>query len=245
MSTILNNDVSREVAKIVLKAKYPNLAMVEPGDSALVVAAKNIRAELKAAYPGVKFSVRVERFSMGNAIRVGWTDGPNTAQVEAITYKYKAGSFNGMEDIYEYNRSDWKDAFGSAKYITTSRGQSESLVASAIEAVYAKLRGNFERDGIAKPTVEQYKTGSLWRVQLSGLHVCGGESVQDEVSRYLRKLSRSLPANARKHADQQKEQKEEVAEAKPNKRAANYNKSPGRAVRMARAARSAMKRGYF
>lgn len=192
MSTILNNDVSREVAKIVLKAKYPNLSILEPGDSALVVAAKNIRAELKADYPGVKFSVRSDRFSMGNAIRVGWTDGPNTAQVEAITDKYKAGSFNGMEDIYEYNRSDWKDAFGSAKHITTNRGQSESLVASAIEAVYAKLRGNFERDGIAKPTVAQYKTGSLWRVQLSGLHFYGGQSVQDEVSRHLQKLSRAV-----------------------------------------------------
>lgn len=32
MSTILNNDVSREVAKIVLKAKYPNLSILERGD---------------------------------------------------------------------------------------------------------------------------------------------------------------------------------------------------------------------
>lgn len=192
MSTILNNDVSREVAKIVLKAKYPNLAMVEPGDSALVVAAKNIRAELKAAYPGVKFSVRSERFSMGNAIRVGWTDGPNTAQVEAITNKYKAGRFDGMEDYYEYTRSDWNDAFGSGKYITTGRDYSDGMIASAIDAVYAKLRGNFERDGIDKPTVEQYKTGSLWRVQLSGLHFYGGQSVQDEVSRHLQKLSRAV-----------------------------------------------------
>ena len=183
MSTILNNDVSREVAKIVLKAKYPNLIMVSPDSSPLVIAAKNIRAELKAAYPGVKFSVRVERFSMGNAIRVGWTDGPNTAQVDSIVTKYKAGSFNGMEDIYEYKRTDWKDAFGSAKYITTSRGRSESLIESAI-AIVSKRYG-------AEPiSVEEYKKGAAWRWMLPGSAVNLGE----ELNITLTKLSRSLPA---------------------------------------------------
>ena len=183
MTTILNNEVSREVARIVLKAKYPNLVMVGPGDSPLVIAAKNIRAELKAAYPGVKFSVRTERFSMGNAIRVGWTDGPNTAQVEAIINKYKAGSFNGMEDIYEYSLSDWNEAFGSGKYITTSRGQSVSLVESGIAIVC-------KRYGAEPISVEEYKNGAAWRWMLPGSAVNLGE----ELNITLHKLSRALPA---------------------------------------------------
>lgn len=178
MSTVLNNDLSREVARVILKAKYPNLTMTGPDDSALIVAAKNIRAELKETYPGVKFSVRTERF---NAIRIGWTDGPNTAQVEAISNKYKSGSFNGMEDIYEYNRSDWKDAFGSAKYITTSRSQSESLVASGIAIVCNKY-------GVEPITVEQYKSGGAWRWTENGI------ALGERLSQILYKLSRALPA---------------------------------------------------
>lgn len=183
MNTVMNNPISREVARIALKAKYPNLTMVSGEDyrENLVTAAKNIRAELKAAYPGIKFSVRTERFSMGNAIRVGWTDGPNTAQVEAITNKYKAGSFNGYEDLYEYSRSDWKDAFGSAKYVSTSRGQSESLVESGIRHIA-------RRYGVEPITIEQYKSGGAWRWTTDS-----GIELGTELNRYLHKLSRAMP----------------------------------------------------
>lgn len=231
MSAILNNEISREVARIVLKAKYPNLTMVEERGDGLTVAAKNIRAELKAAYPDVKFSVRVERFSMGDAIRVGWTDGPNVAQIDAITDKYKAGSFDGQTDSYDYRHSDWKDAFGDAKYISTHRTYSDSLVASAIGRVANKY-------GAEPIAVEDYRSGAAWRWMVTGCNVPLGE----ELNRYLHKLSRALPVN--KHHDAKHSEQASVAD-KPNKRAANYNKSPGRAVRMARAARSAMKRGYF
>jgi hypothetical protein len=81
MTTILDNEVSREVAKIVLKAKYPNLLMVG-SDQKLdgLTTAKNIRAELKAAYPTVKFSVKARRFSGGDAI--GIARPPGRARIE-------------------------------------------------------------------------------------------------------------------------------------------------------------------
>lgn len=178
---LMTNEVSREVAKIVLKAKYPNLIMVDEKNDGLVTAAKNIRAELKAAYPGVKFTVRTERFSMGDAIRVGWTDGPNTAQVEAITNKYESGHFNGMEDIYEYNRSDWKDAFGDAKYITTNRRYSDSLIESAIGYVANKY-------GVEPISVEQYTRGGAW-----GWKTDSGYALDRVLNIHLSKLSRALP----------------------------------------------------
>ena len=89
--------------------------------SGYVVAAKNIRIELKKTFPTVKFSVRSESFSMGNAIRVSWTDGCDVAGVDEITNKYKSGTFNGMDEIYEYENTLWGAAFGESKYITTSR----------------------------------------------------------------------------------------------------------------------------
>lgn len=77
-------------------------------------AAKLIRQELKAAFAGVKFSV----ISDNNSVRVSYSDGPTTEDVEAIIGKYQEGSFNGMEDIYEYtNRQD----FAQARYVFIDR----------------------------------------------------------------------------------------------------------------------------
>ncbi|WP_373548003.1 LPD29 domain-containing protein [Chamaesiphon sp.] len=50
---------------------------------------KAIRAELKAAFPGHKFSVTCKNFSMGSSFRVTWLDGVTKEQVEEITGKYK------------------------------------------------------------------------------------------------------------------------------------------------------------
>lgn len=66
-------------------------------------AAKAIRAELKVAFKGVKFSVTSESYSMGDSVSVSWTNGPSRAEVDAITDKYQEGHFNGMIDSYEYS----------------------------------------------------------------------------------------------------------------------------------------------
>lgn len=133
---------ARATAAQALHAAFPHL--VAAGDQygkndALNAAAKNIRIELKRAFPKVKFSVRSERFSMGDAIRISWTDGPTTAQVDEIADRYTAGSFDAMQDMYVNSRSAWKDAFGDAKYISTSRTNSPAAIASAQRTVLAKF----------------------------------------------------------------------------------------------------------
>jgi len=82
-------------------------------------AAAAIKAELKAAYPTIKFSVTSESFSMGDAVRIHWNLGPTVKQVEEITNRYQYGSFNGMEDIYEYTNT--RKDIPQAKYVTCSR----------------------------------------------------------------------------------------------------------------------------
>lgn len=52
------------------------------------LAAANIRTELKRAFPGVTFSVRLTHYG---AVSVRWTDGPRQAEVEALCRRYKAG----------------------------------------------------------------------------------------------------------------------------------------------------------
>ena len=58
-------------------------------------AAKMMRATLKKAFPGVKFTVRKD----GSSINVGWTDGPTDAMVSAVTAAFEGEGFDGMIDM--------------------------------------------------------------------------------------------------------------------------------------------------
>ena len=113
-----------------LRTQHPEFVAPESTKGgALVAAAKNLRTQLRKAFPGHKFSVTTDRFAGGDALRVSWINGPAVSRVEAIACQYKAGSFNGYEDIYEYNRSAWTEAFGDAKYVSCSRDYSPQIAA--------------------------------------------------------------------------------------------------------------------
>lgn len=73
---------------------------VSPADTA-----KYLRAALKAAFPGVKFSVRTSTYSGGASIRVGWTDGPMAAEVDKTAQRYAGATFDGMTDSKDYHRT--------------------------------------------------------------------------------------------------------------------------------------------
>jgi hypothetical protein len=69
--------------------------------------AKLVRAALKTAYPvGTKFSVRSDIYSGGSSIRVSWTDGPTTRDVEKIVGKFHGADFDGMIDLKTHHEGD-------------------------------------------------------------------------------------------------------------------------------------------
>lgn len=90
-----------------------------------------IKTELKSVWPHIKFSVTADNFSMGNAVRIHWTDGPTTSEVDNISGKYQQGHFDGMTDMYENSNS--REDIPQAKYITTSRSHSEETENKLIE----------------------------------------------------------------------------------------------------------------
>jgi hypothetical protein len=94
-----------------LKSKYSHLI---PGAGA----AKNIRADLKKNFPGVKFSVRMEHYG---SINIKWENGPTGEAVEKITDRYVSGYFDGMDDSYHNTHSVFGDVFGSEKYVSCYR----------------------------------------------------------------------------------------------------------------------------
>lgn len=156
--------------------------LIEGSD--IVVAAKNIRAELAAAFPGVKFSVRSERFSMGNAIRVEWTDGPTGKTVDAITDKYTEGDFDGSTDSYTYRRDSWTTKYGGAKYVTTSRRHSPAMVQRAIDALVAEYGPH------SVPTVEDFESGRAYQTTpLGGAKGSDHWSWQSLIHRKLAELA--------------------------------------------------------
>jgi len=90
--------------------------------SSHALGAANLKSELQREFPGVKFSVKSESYSGGDAIRVRWDFGPTTDEVARFTDKYREGDFDGMTDSYDYNQDNvWPDVFGGAKYVTESR----------------------------------------------------------------------------------------------------------------------------
>lgn len=79
--------------------------------------AKLLRAALKAAWPGMKFSVRSDSYSGGASIRVRYTDGPTKAQVEAIAHLYEGASFDGMIDLKSHHTSLIADPDGTVREV--------------------------------------------------------------------------------------------------------------------------------
>jgi hypothetical protein len=172
---------ARQFAAEQLQKAHPHLVPVSVAGSSLVAAAKNIRAELKLAFPETKFSVRSRRFAGGDSIDVSWIDGPTRDQVESIIDKYSAGTFDGMTDCYSYERSAWTDAFGDAKYVHATRENSERAIAAAIRTVFARYSGNLAE--VAAPSVEDVQRGRLWNVRVPGLSYELGSLIHQEAAR--------------------------------------------------------------
>jgi Large polyvalent protein associated domain 29 len=102
------------------------------------LAAANIRRELKAAFPTIKFAIHSKSYSGGDSVDIRWELGPTSKEVEAITNKYQEGTFNGMIDLYECdNDRSWTAKYGSAKYVFAKRNCNSAQ--QAVETQLAKL----------------------------------------------------------------------------------------------------------
>lgn len=81
--------------------------------------AKLIRAQLKAKFPGIKFSVKSNVYSGGASIDVRWIDGPTGKMVDAIVQPFAGGGFDGMIDM-AYSVTAFLLPDGSAAFAQTS-----------------------------------------------------------------------------------------------------------------------------
>ena len=66
--------------------------------------AKALRLSLKAAFPGVKFSVRSKSYSGGSSITVSYFRGPASDAVSRLADRYQGRDFDGMTDSSTYRK---------------------------------------------------------------------------------------------------------------------------------------------
>ncbi|MFT2794021.1 LPD29 domain-containing protein [Serratia sp. T13T92] len=165
-----------EIERLKTAPEYSRLSQEQKGVAQVTA---NIRKELKAAYPGVKFSVRVRHT---DSVTVIWTDGPKEDDIKTIVGKYRVGHFNSMEDIYEYCETPFNKVYGGVSYLFTNREFSDVLTAKAIQEFNDKFGDRFENINM-----ERYKKGELWHVGFSDFRL--GYGVGSEINRMRTELT--------------------------------------------------------
>jgi hypothetical protein len=76
--------------------------------------AKLVRAALKKAFPGIKFSVVSESYAGGASVDIRWEFGPTEKEVDKIGKQYASASFDGMIDM-ETSYEHWLLPDGSTR----------------------------------------------------------------------------------------------------------------------------------
>ena len=76
----------------------PRAPTTTPRHIDAVDAAKYLRADLRSAFPEVKFHVRLSRSAGGSSLTVRWTAGPSFRQVDVLAQRYAGARFDGLDD---------------------------------------------------------------------------------------------------------------------------------------------------
>lgn len=111
--------------------------------------AKLVRAALKEAFPGVRFSVKSDVYSGGASINIKYTDGPTCKQVKAVAQMFEGSYFDGMTDYKgsNYGSLDGEEVRFGADFIFVNRYFSVAVLQNAVKAAC-------EYYGYATPAVE-------------------------------------------------------------------------------------------
>ncbi len=122
------------------------LNRLEPVRLSCAETAVMVRAALKAAFPGVTFSVKSKTYSGGASITIRWTDGPTYDEGQRVAGRFAGASFDGMIDLKNYHDSmvDGRLYRFGADYIFCSRDISATLLARAVR--YANQRYGWTLD---------------------------------------------------------------------------------------------------
>ncbi|MCZ4061005.1 hypothetical protein O3W44_20845 [Pantoea sp. LMR881] len=158
----------------------PEYAALSQDKKGAVQVTSNIRKELKARFPGVKFSVRKRSY---DSVSINWMDGPTEEEVKAVTDKYKDSYFYGMQDMSISCASPFNRIYGGVGYIFTDRDYSDGMKQKAVDIIAKKYGGSLEGEEI---TLSRFNTGELYRVGRD--YFWHSQGVQGEINRTLAEI---------------------------------------------------------
>lgn len=168
--------------RIEAKARQEREAKIIRYDT--VEVAKIVRRKLKEKFPGTKFSVRSDRYSMGSSIDVTWIDGPTTEQVKEIVGGYHGATFDGMEDLKNYHVSVDPDTGNEVRWGNDYIDFSRNYTPNAIEQVWQELGQKYDLENAQLEIVDRdYKPGTAYfKINNDFVLFRGGrDTVQDEL----------------------------------------------------------------
>jgi len=156
--------------------------------------AKLIRQSLKESFAGKIFSVKSRSYSGGASIRVGWIDGPNVAQVEAVVKRFSGSYFDGMSDLRgsKYHMIGSEQVSFGNDFLFFERTDSNAAIEKAIARVFRDFAGNFVGSNIERPTAADFRAGRLHSIQIPKMNAHHMHDLQYFVRMALAKSSDRL-----------------------------------------------------
>ena len=124
-------------------------------------AAQAIRKELKNSFPGIKFSVRSDNYSGGNAVRISYMDGVPESEIKKIVNKYQYGSFDGMIGLYEITNS--RDDIPQVEWVQISRTISEGIREYFRYTIADEFGIDPENKSYWMATLNEWPQQTIWR----------------------------------------------------------------------------------
>ncbi|MEI8659383.1 LPD29 domain-containing protein [Vibrio sp. Hal054] len=116
--------------------------------------AKNLRAELKIAFKGIKFKVTAS----GRRATVTWTDGASQQQVRQLLDRYITDRLDESQQQRIHTFTPFNEVYGSVDSINFDRNYSDEMVEQALSIVC-------DEHQTATYSVEQYRDGRLFNVR--------------------------------------------------------------------------------
>jgi len=97
--------------------------------------AKLIRAALKEAFPGVKFSVKSNVYSGGASINIKYENGPTCSQVKSVVSVFEGSYFDGMTDYKgsNYTSLNGEEVRFGADFVFVNRKYTKAFLETAVE----------------------------------------------------------------------------------------------------------------
>ncbi len=132
---------------------------------------KMLREALRRNFPGIKFSV-AKSYQRGTSVRVRYTFGPPSSEVDRIAQRFHGRDFDGMTDSNSYPSSLLADAAGNVREVKfgigsifTERDTPDAYSAAVVEALRAKWFADgwermqqWDRDRMARAALSKITT---------------------------------------------------------------------------------------